>query len=1028
MGILTKKSNKNGKILNIDNYSEVLKFEILEYFSKNISELIYNNEYQKAIEYTEDIIGKKLEIPLRIDDRYMLNGNVNELIINEKSKFMNFFVCLKKELFTCKKFLFIVSFIKYSGIQLLISTFDELEKMGIKGEIITSVYLNITDSKALRKLLCYKNIKVKIYNNSKESFHTKAYLFQKEKYHTCIIGSSNISQSALYSAEEWNVKITDNDFFNIYERSINQFKKLWNSNEALELTEEFVNKYEEYKKYNTPQETFDYKKSENIEGKFLPNSMQEEILENLKYTRKSGNRKGIVIAATGTGKTYLAAMDIKNFFEKTKNKNKMTFLFIAHREELLENAINVCEIILNENRERFGRVYSGYRETDKEMIFATVQSIRKQFEIFPKDYFRYIVIDEFHHASAESYEKIISHFSPDFMLGLTATPERMDGKDILELCDYNVVGEIGLKKAMEKDLIVPFHYFGVNDETIDYEDIPYNNGKYDEYKLLKKLSDNKRVEYIVNKIKVIGYDGKKMSCIAFCENIEHALYMKTEFEKYGYISDLLTSKTNSTERSKILKKFKDKMIEILCVVDILNEGIDIPDINLLLFLRPTLSSTIFIQQIGRGLRKNLYKDFVTIIDFIGNHKKDYLITKVFSEEINEKGFLYDKKEKIINEIRNQFSNIPGASYIELDRICQERIIDKIEKINFSSKAALKEMYLDYKYEIGKEKHEILNISDFNSNIKLLLELILRLGSFYQAQIQFENPRFFEKNLLNNSEIEFLAYMEKKLTLSEPFTYLIIKKLLEWNFEGQKNSNFEIQYLTKEILIKEYDKYVNRKYKFCKTFLINRIFNELIEDSILKNTVYGYRLTNKYQEMFYRGNTHFLTRIKELLILGLNEFKKNNLEEFNNNILITYKEYMRTELQILLDSKVPKGSWRAGYANTETDICLFITNDKSHIIQENLKYDNSLHSDKIIQWISQPKTFHDSSVGQMFIKHNEKGIKVHIFIRKFAFINNRTNPFIYLGTADYYSSYGDKPMTILWKLKTGIPQQLIQELY
>ena len=239
----------------------------------------------------------------------------------------------------------------------------------------------------------------------------------------------------------------------------------------------------------------------------------------------------------------------------------------------------------------------------------------------------------------------------------------MDGKDILALCNYNLVGEMGMKKAMEKDLIVPFHYFGINDMTVDYEKIPYKNGKYDEEILSKNLSVSIRTDYIIEKIEKFGYDGKDLKGIAFCQNIKHALYMKNEFLKNGYKVELLTSKTNLTERSKILENFRNRKIEILCVVDILNEGVDIPDINLLLFLRPTLSSTVFIQQIGRGLRKASGKDFVTIIDFIGNHRKDYLITKVFSDEIYNKDFLYEKKEKIIEQIKNQFANIPGASYI-----------------------------------------------------------------------------------------------------------------------------------------------------------------------------------------------------------------------------------------------------------------------------------------------------------------------------------------------------------------------------
>ena len=1033
MGILLEKGNKNGEIINIENYSEVLKFELSEYFSNNISSLIEKNDYQKAMEYIENQLDKKFEIPLRIDENRVSNDKLNTLIINEKAKFMNFFVYLKKELLSCKKFYFIVSFIKYSGIQLLISILDELEEKGIQGEIITSVYLDITDPKALKKLLSYKNIKVKIYNNSNESFHTKAYLFEKEKYHTCIIGSSNISQSALYSAEEWNVKLVNSSFLDIYEKSLVQFQKLWNSNEAVGLSEDFIEKYDIYRNNNKPQNTFDYKKLQVQKKNFEPNSMQKEILEKLKITRENGNRKGLVVAATGTGKTYLAAMDIKEFFKSKNiighNREKARFLFIAHREELLENAAKVFSNILEVPENNFGKMFGGKKETNFEMIFASIQSLRSCYKEFKKDRFDYIIIDEFHHASADSYNKVINHFSPKFLLGLTATPERMDGKEILALCDYNLVGEIGLKKAMEKDLIAPFHYFGVNDETVDYEEIPYKNGVYNEEILLENLSQSVRTDYIVEKIEKFGYDGNKMSGIAFCQNIEHASYMKNEFIKRGYKSKVLTAKTNKTKRSKILESFRKKEFEILCVVDILNEGIDIPDINLLLFLRPTLSSTVFIQQIGRGLRKSNNKDFVTIIDFIGNHKKDYLITKSFSEEIHSKNFLYDKKQKIIDEIKNQFSNIPGGSYIELDRICQERIINKIEKINFNSRNTLKDMYDEYKAEIGKSHDDILEISDFDSNMELFTELILKTGSFYNAQIYFEKVDFEKKYPLKNEEIEFLAYMEKKIKLIEPFTYLIVKNLLEMKFESRNFKNANINYINSELLLRDYKNHYNTKSEFGKIYLINRIFSELIEDNILENTLYGYKISEKYKKLFSEKRDEFDKRLKQILILGLNDFGKNDLEEFNENILLTHKEYMRIDLQILLDSKVPKGTWRAGYANTDKDICLFITNDKSHITQENMKYDNSLHADNIIQWISQPKTFHESSVGQMFIKHREKKIKVHIFIRKYAFMDgNKTNPFIYLGNADYYKSYGDKPMTILWKLKHKIPQELIYDLY
>ena len=1005
MSILAKKSEpnnlinteeKNNNFLEITEYKENLEFEVLETFSDKIVNFINKNDYQKVIEFTEKQLyllnqaftdeSEKIkiqntdfhfELPLKRKNSDII-GNINELIINEKAKFRNFFIYLKQELLNCKKFYFIVSFIKYSGIQLLISTLDELEKQGIQGEIITSVYLNITDSKALRKLLSYKNIKVKIYNNSSESFHTKAYLFEKEKYHSVIIGSSNISQSALYSAEEWNVKLTDSSFFNIYEKSLNQFEKLWHSNEAIELTEDFVDEYEKYKKSINVQNTFDYRKTKiEQENEFVPNSMQKRVLGKLKETRENGNKKGLVISATGTGKTYLAAMDIKQFFKiysNTENKlfekpkiSNIKFLFIAHREELLENAINVFSKIIKIDKNEFGRIYGGLKEIDKSIIFASIQSLRNCYNEFKPSFFDYIIVDEFHHSMSDSYLKTLSYFQSKFLLGLTATPKRMDGKDILSLCDYNVVDEIGIKEALEEDLIVPFHYFGVNDYMINYDNIPYKNGKYNEKVLLENLLLNTRTDYIVEKINKFGFDGDKLSAIAFCQNIEHAFFMKEEFTNKGYKSAVITANTSSNDRVKILEKFKNKKIEILCVVDILNEGIDIPTINLLLFLRPTMSSTIFIQQIGRGLRKAKNKDFVTIIDFIGNHKKDYLLINYFSSEVDNKDTLFTKKEKIINEIKNQFSNIPKSCYVELDRICQNRIIEKIEKINFSSKNILKEMYLDYKAEIGKFEDEFLRIRDFDTNIELFQELCLKMHSFYNAQLQFEDSKIFknenEKNPLNTTETQFLEYLEKKITLVEPFTFLIIDYLATGK-----------EYINNSDLLNKYKEFFDIKRNFEKYYLLNRIFEELTEDEILEKNLYGYKFSKKYKNLFLNkklneknnmksqqkeNKLNFINRLKQLIHLGLNEFKRNDLDEFNENILISYKEYKRVELQILLDSKVPRGSWRAGYANTDKDICLFATIDKTHIFQENLKYDNSLFADDIIQWISQPKTSHNS---------------------------------------------------------------------
>jgi superfamily II DNA or RNA helicase/HKD family nuclease len=988
MSVLAKKGEKTGISIPYEQYSNMLKHEILMFFSGNIDKKISSNDYDNAVRLTENILNTKYELPLQLSQNNY-NNIENFLIVNRKTKFKNFFTYLKEELNNCDSFCFIVSFIKFSGIQLLINTLDELKSRGIKGKIITSVYLNITDPKALRKLMEYDNLEIKVFNNTRESFHTKAYLFYRKEYSSCIIGSSNLSQSALYSGEEWNVRLVKDKYLDIFDQSHEQFEKIWDSNEAVNLSTKFIDMYENFKNNSGNIETFDFKKEEINNEIFKPNKMQTELLEKLKLTREFGNKKGLVVAATGTGKTYLAAMDILQM-------NPGSFLFIAHREELIHNAYNVFSKILPYDISEYGFLTGSEKTYNKKFMFSTIQSLYKNTEYFSKNSFDYIIIDEFHHSKAATYESVLNYFEPDFLLGLTATPERMDGKDILELCDYNLIGEMGLREALEYDLLSPFHYFGLIDDTVDYKEVPFNNGRYDDKILGEKLSVLKRVDFIHSKIEKIGFDGEKIKAIAFCANIKHAEYMKEQFRLKGYTAESITAHNNQLSRKEKIENFQNGNIEILCVVDIFNEGIDIPDVNLLLFLRPTMSSTIFIQQLGRGLRKIKNKDFVTVLDFIGNHKKDYIITQAFSEStLNE-------KERLLTEIKNNFSDIPGASYIELDRICQDRIISKIENYNILSKDNIVAEYLEFKNETGRE----LDIIDFKDNIDLFLRLKNKFGSYVRAQKLIEKLDYH----FNCYEEEIFEILEKNFNLNYPYEVLIIWLLNTFESVSVTDviSKFETVFLVK----------VNKNLQYN---LIVRAMKELSESDLFIFDSVNQKLSLKSIDFtsFYKKR---LVGLIELFILNFK--KKIDINEFNENILVKYNDYSRIELQILLDSNAQKGSWRAGYSVSREHICLFITLNKSLVIKEELKYDNYFHRQDIVQWISQSKTKHESKIGQMYVEHKNLNMKVHIFIRKDPVLENGSAaPFTYLGEADYHSSHGDKPMYILWKLKYPVPNEL-----
>ncbi|MCP1225573.1 DUF3427 domain-containing protein [Sebaldella sp. S0638] len=987
MSVLAKKGDKTGITVPYDQYSSMLKHEILMFFSQNLDKKISLNDYDNAVKLTETVIDKKFELPLQFNRSNYNTGNF--LIVNRKTQFKNFFTYLKEELNSCDSFCFIVSFIKFSGIQLLINTLDELKRQGIKGKIVTSVYLNITDPKALRKLMEYDNLEIKVYNNTRESFHTKAYLFQRKEYSSCIIGSSNLSQSALYSGEEWNVRLVKDSYLEIFDQSYEQFEKIWHSNEAVDLSTRFIDKYEDFRNKSGNIETFDFKKEENEMEIFKPNKMQSDLLEKLRLTREFGNRKGLIVAATGTGKTYLAAMDILRLKPES-------FLFIAHREELINNAFNVFSKILPYDKNEYGFLSGSEKSYDKKFMFSTIQSLYKNTEYFSKNAFEYIIIDEFHHSKASTYETVLQYFEPAFLLGLTATPERMDGKDILELCDYNLIGEMGLREALEYDLLSPFHYFGVIDDTVDYEQIPFNNGRYDDSVLGDKLSIPKRVDFIHNKIEKISFDGDRVKSIAFCANIKHAEYMKEQFRLKGYSSESITAKDNMGRRKEITDAFQSGKIEILCVVDIFNEGIDIPDVNLLLFLRPTMSSTIFIQQLGRGLRKVKNKDFVTILDFIGNHKKDYIITQAFSENtLNE-------KDRLLTEVKNQFSDIPGASYIELDRICQERIISKIENYNSLSRDNIVSEYLEFKDEIGRE----LDIIDFKDNMELFLRLKNKFGSFVKAQKLIEKLDYY----FSSAEEEIFEILEKNLSLNYPYEILIVSLLHD-------KDNISIYDVIKKFE-SVFSVKINEK---MQNNIIIRAMKELSESSLF--------IFDPISNIISLQSTDFTKFYKKRLVglieLSILNFKKEiDINEFNSSILVKYQEYSRIELQILLDSNAQKGSWRAGYSVSREHICLFITLNKSLVLKEELKYDNYFHRQDIVQWISQSKTSHDSKIGQMYVNHKDLSMKVHIFIRKEPVLESgAASPFTYLGEAGYYSSHGDKPMYMLWKLDYPVPNEL-----
>ena len=532
---------------------------------------------------------------------------------------------LKQSFKTATTIDIIVSFLMESGVKLLLQELKEALKRGVKIRILTGNYLKITQPQALYLLKSELKDKVdlRFYNNSNKSFHPKAYMFHNPIDSEIYIGSSNISRGALTSSIEWNYRFLKSTAPNDFKVFYDTFEDLFN-NHSLIITDEVLKDYS--KQWTRPNIYKDIEKEEskedNVINIFEPRGAQIEALYSLEKSREEGFDKGLVVAATGIGKTYLSAFDSAKY-------NKI--LFVAHREEIIKQAAQSFKNV--RNSDDIGFFYSNQKDTKNSFIFALVQTLGKEQylneEYFSKDYFDYIIVDEFHHAVSSNYKKIIDYFTPKFLLGLTATPERLDSKDVFALCDYNMVYEVRLKDAINKGWLVPFRYYGIYDETVNYEDIDYKNGKYDDKQLEEALMLNKRGEVILNHY--LKYNSKR--AIGFCTSRHHAEYMAKVFNENNIPSAAVYSGEKgeySEERNIALSKLTSGELKVIFSVDMFNEGLDVPAIDMVMFLRPTQSPTIFLQQLGRGLRKFKDKKYLNVLDFIGNYKKANLVPFLLS--------------------------------------------------------------------------------------------------------------------------------------------------------------------------------------------------------------------------------------------------------------------------------------------------------------------------------------------------------------------------------------------------------------
>lgn len=848
---------------------------------------------------------------------------------------------------SCDSFELSVAFIADSGLAALKECFDYLRNHHIPGKIITSTYLGFNAPSMFKKLLKYNNIEIKIFEG--KGFHPKGYIFHKDKQTDIMIGSSNLTQSALAENQEWNLFFSSNTQKDIVLKVEEEFDKQWK--QSISLTEEWIEKYQ--KVYVKPVRHETIKISKGIK----PNYMQKNALESLDNLRNNNKDKALLISATGTGKTYLAAFDVKAVHPKR-------MLFVVHRRSIALKAMETFKTIIKDKS--MGLFSGDTKDINCDYVFSTIQTIYKSEnrQLFSKEEFDYIIIDEVHKAGANSYQELVNYFKPQFLLGMSATPERSDNFDIYKMFDYNIAYEIRLQQAMEYDLLCPFHYYGITDMTIDDHVI-------DDKSDFNLLVDEKRVDYVIDKINDYGYSGDRVHGLIFVSRKEEAHRISEMFNQRGFNTCALTGEASEKQRQEAmdsLESNEDGSLDYIFTVDIFNEGIDIPKVNQVVMLRPTQSSIIFIQQLGRGLRKNNEKDYVVVIDFIGNYEKNFFIPIALSGNTN---FNKDNLRRFVSE-GNLI--IPGASTIQFDEISKKRIFNAIDLARFNDIKYIKDSYKDLKAKIGK----IPELEDFEKYGAIDVQRIFQnksLGSYHEFLKKYEKDY---KVTFSKQEEDYLKFISTKLSSGKR-----VQELETIRLAIEKKANL-MNYLKKEMQNTYNIIIPDIGYETIQNILTQNFATGTGKDTYKDITIIDEHnnISSNFSKLLV--NNEFKRQIIEVIDYAINQYKKEYSERYKDTDLCLYKKYTYEDVCQLLNwekSLVPLNIGGYKYDEHTNTLPVFINYDKDENISDTIKYTDHFIDSQTLVAMSKSKMKLNSKGMEIFNKAKERNTFIHIFVRK-----------------------------------------------
>ena len=901
-----------------------------------------------------------------IDKDISHKGNYTpKLLVNNKNE--KVLSTIIDELQKCETFYFSVAFITESGLASLKAQLLDLSNKGVKGKILTSNYLGFNSPKMYGELLKLKNVEVRLTDIA--GFHAKGYIFEHKDYSSMVIGSSNLTSNALKVNYEHNVLLSTMKNGDLVDSVKNEFELLWQK--STPLTQQWIKSYKESFEYRSLEKLAEVEQTQMLLAdkvkksvEIVPNLMQAEALRSLKAIRDKAKDKALIISATGTGKTILCALDVREV-----NPNK--FLFIVHNEGILNRAKEEFKKVLPiKNDSDFGLLTGKHRDVDAKYLFATIQTLSRDdnFKQFDENEFDYIVFDEAHRSAASTtYQRVFNYFKPKFMLGMTATPERSDELSIFELFDYNIAYEIRLQAALESDILCPFHYFGVTDYV-------HQGIKEDDVTKLRYLTSDERVNYIIQKTDYYGYSGEILQGLIFVSSKKEAYDLADKLSSKGIKSVALTGDDSVNYRQIVIEKLKEGKINYIITVDLFNEGIDIPEVNQVVMLRPTESSIIFIQQLGRGLRKSSNKEYVTVIDFIGNYKTNYLIPIALSGDQSQNKDNY--KKFLTNN-----DSINGVSTINFEEVAKKQIYNSLDAVSLNQNKLILKAYEEVENRLG---HMPL-LMDFIQQHSIDPSVIFsKFSNYYEFLVRYKKI----DTLLTENESKNLVFFSRQIAPGlKRIDSLVLEELLknELTYDELKNKMLnEVKDITEDD--------IDTSLRILDFSFYNAGIEKIYGSPIIECNERMIRLSDAFTNAL--SNQTFKIFLEDLI-----ELSKYNNEKYQKgkNGLILYNKYSREDFSKIFNWNKNGSSVIMGYMIRSQEMPIFITYDKHEDISDSTKYEDEFLSQDELKWFTKSNRTLKSKEVQKILSHRAKGIKMYIFVQK---KDDDGIYFYYLGTAGY----------------------------